>query len=67
MKCKKCGNENDLMVEFTNDGLCGKCTQANHKKAVAKVSKKYPSVPEAVFDIEASDEMAMAWGDMFGL
>jgi len=32
-KCEQCGNDNDLMVAFTDYKVCGSCTRKNHKKA----------------------------------
>lgn len=32
--CKQCGSTDDLMVPFTKDQVCGKCTRSNHKRAV---------------------------------
>lgn len=29
--CKQCGDNNDLMVIFTENKVCGKCTRKNHK------------------------------------
>ena len=34
MKCKQCGDDNDLLVAFSKYQICGKCTRANYKKAV---------------------------------
>lgn len=36
------------------------------QKEVTKISKKYPSIPSEIFDIEASDEMADIYYDTFG-
>lgn len=33
MACKQCGDTNDLMIAFTDNQICGKCTRKNHKKA----------------------------------
>ena len=32
--CIQCGDDNDLLVAFTDNKVCGKCVRANHKKAV---------------------------------
>ena len=61
-KCKKCGNDDDLMTGLTNHQICGKCT----RKAHANVVNNNPDVPSEVFDIEASDEIAQMARD-FGL
>jgi NMD protein affecting ribosome stability and mRNA decay len=34
--CKQCGDDNDLLLAFTANKICGKCTRANHKKAMKK-------------------------------
>lgn len=60
VKCKQCGNDNDSMVAYTKDQVCGKCT----RKAQSKVVKNNPDVPSEVFEIEDSEEMAQLWHDM---
>ena len=32
--CKQCGDDNDLMVAFTEHGICGKCVKKNHREAM---------------------------------
>lgn len=32
MNCTQCGNDNDLMIIFTEYQICGNCTKENHKK-----------------------------------
>ena len=33
-KCEQCGDDTDLLLAFTAHKVCGKCTRANHRKAV---------------------------------
>lgn len=33
-KCQQCGEDNDLLAQFTKAGVCGKCARKNHKKAI---------------------------------
>ncbi len=30
-KCEQCGSDEDSMVAFTENKICGKCTRKNHK------------------------------------
>ena len=30
-KCEQCGDETDLLTNFTKYQVCGKCTRKNHK------------------------------------
>ena len=66
MKCKQCGKPADIITQFTKHSVCDKCARENHAKAVGKVKEKYPSIPAEIYDIEASEEVAMMYGDMFG-
>lgn len=66
MKCTKCNQDGDLLVAFTNYPVCGKCTRTNHSEAVGKLVKDNPSVPSEVYDIEASQEIADMYTEMFG-
>lgn len=29
--CTQCGGDVDLLAQFTNSGVCGKCARRNHK------------------------------------
>jgi hypothetical protein len=32
-RCVVCGDDSDMMVSFTSNGVCGKCTRKAHRKA----------------------------------
>lgn len=32
IRCKQCGDDNDTLVAYTRDQICGKCTRKNHRK-----------------------------------
>jgi len=63
-KCKQCGQDNDLLTAFTKYQVCRKCSKENHRQTVGKLVKNNPDVPSEIYDIEASEEMAMLARDM---
>jgi len=35
-KCQQCGEDTDLLAQFTSAGVCGKCARKNHRKATRR-------------------------------
>jgi len=43
-----------------------KSDEVKRKKKIAELKENYPDVPEEIYDIEASEEMAEMYYDEFG-
>jgi len=41
--------------------------QKKHNKEVERLSEEHPNVPSAIYDIEASEEMALMYEETFGM
>lgn len=35
-ECQQCGEDTDLLAQFTRHGVCGKCARANQRKATRR-------------------------------